>query len=238
MVGFVRNIIPFSAVDGPGNRTVIFLQGCNLNCWYCHNPETIQIFENEGDGVKALEVSALVKEVKKYQDFISGVTISGGECSVQSTFLIELCKALKAEGIHILIDTNGLMSEMTLEQLESCVDGFMFDVKAEDEVVHKALTGASNTVIQRNMLKIAQREKLYEIRTVIYAQMQSPEKTIDFVSRFITEWSPQTRYKLIQYRAHGVRSEFIEQLGEVSRSEMAKLFKRAMDRGVKTVILI
>lgn len=37
----VNKIIPFSSVDGPGNRTAIFLQGCGFNCQYCHNPETI-----------------------------------------------------------------------------------------------------------------------------------------------------------------------------------------------------
>ncbi len=36
----VNKIIPFSSVDGPGNRTAVFLQGCNINCKYCHNPET------------------------------------------------------------------------------------------------------------------------------------------------------------------------------------------------------
>ena len=38
----VNKIIPFSSVDGPGNRTAVFLQGCNFDCKYCHNPETIQ----------------------------------------------------------------------------------------------------------------------------------------------------------------------------------------------------
>lgn len=41
MKALVNKIIPFSAVDGPGNRTVVFMQGCNMNCLYCHNPETI-----------------------------------------------------------------------------------------------------------------------------------------------------------------------------------------------------
>ena len=36
----VNRIIPFSSVDGPGSRTAVFLQGCNINCRYCHNPET------------------------------------------------------------------------------------------------------------------------------------------------------------------------------------------------------
>ncbi|MBS6395841.1 MAG: YjjW family glycine radical enzyme activase [Clostridiales bacterium] len=40
MKAVVNRIIPFSSVDGPGNRTAVFLQGCNINCKYCHNPET------------------------------------------------------------------------------------------------------------------------------------------------------------------------------------------------------
>lgn len=43
MEALVNRIIPFSSVDGPGNRTAIFLQGCNFNCQYCHNPETINL---------------------------------------------------------------------------------------------------------------------------------------------------------------------------------------------------
>ena len=39
----VNKIIPFSSVDGPGNRTSIFLQGCNIDCKYCHNPETRKV---------------------------------------------------------------------------------------------------------------------------------------------------------------------------------------------------
>lgn len=41
MKALINNIIPFSSVDGKGNRTAIFFQGCNLNCIYCHNKETI-----------------------------------------------------------------------------------------------------------------------------------------------------------------------------------------------------
>ena len=49
MEALVNKIIPFSSVDGPGNRTSIFLQGCNFNCQYCHNPETIHRCINCGE---------------------------------------------------------------------------------------------------------------------------------------------------------------------------------------------
>ena len=59
MKALVNKIIPFSSVDGPGNRTAIFLQGCNFNCLYCHNPETINQCVNCGQCVKVCPVGAL-----------------------------------------------------------------------------------------------------------------------------------------------------------------------------------
>lgn len=55
----VNKIIPFSCVDGFGNRTAVFLQGCNQDCLYCHNPETIHMCENCGDCVKTCPAQAL-----------------------------------------------------------------------------------------------------------------------------------------------------------------------------------
>lgn len=58
----VNKIIPFSCVDGFGNRTAIFLQGCNQDCLYCHNPETIHLCRNCGACVKACPAGALSME--------------------------------------------------------------------------------------------------------------------------------------------------------------------------------
>ncbi len=55
----VNRIIPFSAVDGPGNRTAVFLQGCNIDCKYCHNPETRALCINCGLCVQGCPTGAL-----------------------------------------------------------------------------------------------------------------------------------------------------------------------------------
>jgi YjjW family glycine radical enzyme activase len=122
----INKIIPFSAVDGPGNRTVIFFQGCNFNCQYCHNPETIghcikcglcinkcpvqalsfkdnqiiwnkeicincdQCFKNchqsSSPKVNKFTVSDVLKIIDRYRPFLSGITVSGGECTLQASF--------------------------------------------------------------------------------------------------------------------------------------------------------
>ena len=55
----LNKIIPFSNVDGPGNRMAIFFQGCSFSCLYCHNPETISLCNNCGDCIKTCPVKAL-----------------------------------------------------------------------------------------------------------------------------------------------------------------------------------
>ena len=59
MKAVVNRIIPFSSVDGPGNRTAVFLQGCNINCKYCHNPETRNLCVQCGTCVKQCPAGAL-----------------------------------------------------------------------------------------------------------------------------------------------------------------------------------
>ena len=62
MLAPVNRILPFSSVDGPGNRTAVFLQGCNFNCRYCHNPETIHTCVGCGMCVKVCPAGALTQE--------------------------------------------------------------------------------------------------------------------------------------------------------------------------------
>lgn len=58
----VNRIIPFSCVDGPGNRTAVFLQGCGFDCRYCHNPETIGACVHCGACVASCPTGALTAE--------------------------------------------------------------------------------------------------------------------------------------------------------------------------------
>jgi pyruvate formate lyase activating enzyme len=65
----INKIIDFSTVDGPGNRTSIFFQGCNIHCAYCHNPETQKLCINCGECIKTCPSKALsMKDGKVFWD--------------------------------------------------------------------------------------------------------------------------------------------------------------------------
>ena len=103
--GRLHSIETFGAVDGPGIRTVFFLQGCPARCAYCHNPDSWKV-----DGGRDVEVEELVHRAKRgsaYYGKEGGVTFSGGEPLLQGEFLLEAIKAIKAEGYHVAIDTSG-----------------------------------------------------------------------------------------------------------------------------------
>ena len=78
-----------SLCDGPGYRTVIFLQGCNMRCPGCHNKTTWNI--NKGSEIEVKELAKIIREIC----FNKKLTISGGEPLLQKEALLELFKELK-----------------------------------------------------------------------------------------------------------------------------------------------
>ena len=112
----ISKIESFSTVDGPGIRTTIFFSKCNLRCKYCHNPETWYQSENE------YTIDDLYNKIMRNKPYFKnngGVTFSGGEPLLHSEYLIDLCKKLKKEKIHIALDTAGIGKGNYKEILES-----------------------------------------------------------------------------------------------------------------------
>ena len=139
----VHSIESFGTVDGPGIRFVLFLQGCHLNCKYCHNRDTWDM--NLGE-YKPLE--DIFKKIMKYKNYIfpnGGVTVTGGEPLLQVKFLIELFKKLKEQNIHTCIDTSGMVSITDdVKHLLSLTDLVLLDIKHINNEKCKNLVGFSN----------------------------------------------------------------------------------------------
>ncbi|CEH34325.1 YjjW family glycine radical enzyme activase [Romboutsia lituseburensis] len=255
-MALVNKIIPFSCIDGPGNRTAIFFQGCNFKCTYCHNPETInkcinckkcvlvcpvkaleikdeKVIWNEDKCVqcdncirecshlstpktKDFSVDELFNQIKEISPFIQGITVSGGECTLNADFLIELFKKVKNElGLTCFVDTNGGIDLSEYKELVDITDKFMLDVKSIDEDEHIKVTGTSNDIVLKNLKYLLDNNKLYEVRTVIAPNLDN-EKTVLEVSKIIKD---KCKYKFNAYRKYGVRKEGIDLHGEVGPSE-------------------
>ena len=145
MIGKVHSIETFGTVDGPGVRYVIFLQGCNLRCQYCHNPDTWLY-----SGGKEYSIDKLIADISKYLRYIEGVTVSGGEPLLQMDFVTELFAEVKKLGLSTAIDTSGILFDFTedtivkFNKLMEVTDLVMLDIKHIDNNKHLVLTGKPN----------------------------------------------------------------------------------------------
>ena len=210
-MALIRKIIAQSTVDGPGNRTAIFLQGCNIRCAYCHNPETQALRAEEA---KEMSVEQVLAEIRRGIPFIRGITVSGGECMLQPDFLTELFVAVKelaAETHHpltCLIDSNGTIPFASYPQLMAHCDGVMLDVKAWATDVYSRLTCAQDNLhVKENLVWLLAHDKLTEVRIVCIPErvdvetiLQQLAKTTDFIEKKIP-------VRLQRFRPQGVIGE-------------------------------
>lgn len=138
MNGKVHSIESMGLVDGPGIRTVIFLQGCSLRCKFCHNPDTWTY-----NGGTEYTPEELVKRIERFKTYFKssggGVTFSGGEPLRQPEFLLEVLKLCKAKGIHTCIDTAGY-GLGDYDEILKYTDLVLFDVKHITKEGYKNMT--------------------------------------------------------------------------------------------------
>lgn len=173
-------------------------------------------------------------QLKPVFPFVSGLTASGGECTLHHYFVEELFEKVRCQGKTTFLDSNGQIDMKSLPHLLALTDQVMLDIKSTDEEEHRKLTGSSNRVVIANARYLAEAGKLYEIRTVIVPVILNNERTVTDVSRILADY-PQVRYKLIKYRPWGVRLP----LETVSPDDtyMSKLEALARAEGVNQIVI-
>lgn len=204
--GRLADIVPASCVDGPGNRFVVFLQGCGFDCLACHNPQTITRHANAG---RRIEVDALLDEVRAAAPFLSGVTVSGGEPTLQWPFVVEFFTRLKgAPDLHqlgTLLDTNGDAEPEAWRALEPVMDGAMVDLKALDPALHRALTGRPNDRVLASIERLAAIGRLHEVRLLLIPGVNDQPERLARTAKWLLGVDPGIAIRLNGFHRHGTR---------------------------------
>jgi len=207
-IGKISSIETMGLVDGPGVRTVVFMQGCPLRCKYCHNPETWEI----GRPAKEYTPEQLAALILRYKNYMKhgGVTFSGGEPLLQSQFLSETAVFLKADGIHICLDTSGVISENPADEpgllvLLEQTDLILLDVKASSPAQYKEITGQNMDAFLAFLDLVQHKNKKLWLRTVIVPGINNDPERIAEIQNFAGTVKNVERIEFLPYHTMGVR---------------------------------
>lgn len=138
-MGKVNSIQTLGALDGPGVRFVVFLQGCNLRCHCCHNPDTWET--NGGTEYTAIEIADRCERFKEYFGDKGGITLSGGEPLLQAEFCLEIFKECHKRGINTCLDTSGSILNEGVKELLGETDTVLLDIKYTNDNDYKKYVG-------------------------------------------------------------------------------------------------
>lgn len=200
MKGRVHSIESMGLVDGPGIRTVVFLQGCNLRCQYCHNPDTWDL-----DGGKEMSAQEIVNKVKRFKPYFKdtgGVTFSGGEPLLQKEFLLEMLIGCKAENIHTCVDTAGY-AKGDFSDILKYIDLILFDIKHEDIDMYKNVTRREQ---QTSLDFLSQAQKAgvpLWIRHVVVPGLTDDEEHIKNLGEYISTLQNVQKVELLPFHQLG-----------------------------------
>lgn len=208
--GFIADTVPFSSVDGPGNRFVVYLQGCNFDCIACNKPQTIPgHVPVEGFHPVHLEVDDVLGRIRRAVPFISGITASGGEATRQESFVSQLFESVKADPelnyLTCFVHSNGSCGLRVWDRLASVTDGVIVDLKCLDPAIHEHMTGVGNVGVLASIRHLHELGLLYEVRLLLVAGMNDDPNLLRSTGELLATIDPTMRIKVIGFRSHGVR---------------------------------
>ncbi len=204
MTGRIHSVESFSSVDGPGNRFVIFFQGCPMRCLYCHNPDTWQTV-----GGREVTAEKLLGEYDSVKEFLKGggITCTGGEPCLQIVFLTELFEKAKSRGINTCLDTSGITFKKSdtsaFDRLIKFTDLVMLDIKHIDPVVHKKITGHDNSGILAFAEYLSEKEIPVWIRHVVVPGLTDDEDSLNRLGHFLAHIKTLKALDVLPYHTLG-----------------------------------
>ena len=210
VTGKIHSFESLGAVDGPGIRFVVFMQGCHLKCKYCQNRDTWDI--NAGNTYTVKEV---IEKILRYKNYIlasnGGVTLSGGEPLLQQDFVIALFRELKRHNISTCLDTSGMFTITDkIKQIVDLTDIFLLDIKCINDESCKWLTGSSNKLELDFAKYINDKNKRIWIRQVLVPGITDKEEDLLKLKEFLKTMNVE-KFEFLPY--HDLGKHKWEKLG-------------------------
>lgn len=206
--GSISKIETMGLVDGPGIRTVVFLSGCKLRCKYCHNPEMWKLTKPNYTPQEL--ANKIIRNKPYFKRNNGGVTFSGGEPLLQSEFIIEVCKLLKKENIHIALDTSGV-GNGNYEELLSYIDLVLLDIKHINDLEYKNLTGQTIDETENFIKTLNKSNKEVWIRQVIVPGLMDNEEYLYKLKEYLKKIKNIKKIDFLPY--HTLGKEKYKELG-------------------------
>lgn len=197
----IHSLETFGTHDGPGIRLVVFMQGCNFKCTYCHNPDTISV--KGGKSIQDSKILDLLEEQRPYFKNSGGLTISGGEPLLQAKELIKLFKKVKQKGFHITLDTNASIITKEARDVLGFVDLAIIDLKHFDNQKHKDLTSHSNNNVLKNIEYREKSKKPFWIRYVLVPGWTDQEDSLQKMAEWLKKFKYLERIEVLPYHNLG-----------------------------------
>lgn len=212
VMGRIHSIETLGAVDGPGLRYVVFVQGCPLKCLYCHNPDSWDF--NKGTLTNSKSV---VENIKPYIGFIKngGVTISGGEPLAQPDFVLDIINRCHELGLHVAIDTSGAINLGAVSHIIDAADLLLLDIKAIDKDVFKELTSVPNTATMKLLEYTRVTNKPIWIRHVLVPGYTLDTTQLEKLADFLMLYPNIEKVELLPFH----------KMGEYKWQELGKEYK-------------
>lgn len=197
MTGRVHSFQTMGAVDGPGVRFVVFLQGCPLRCAYCHNPDTW-----DPQGGEPYTPQAVCEKILRYRPYLrhGGVTVSGGEPLMQAPFVAALFRLLHEHRLHTALDTSGIGNLESAREVLAHTDLVLCDLKFAGEDGYRTHCGASFNQVLR-FLKLTQTMAVpLWIRHVVVPGLTDAPDQVRQIARIAGRFDNLQKLELLPFR--------------------------------------
>ncbi|MEA4897009.1 MAG: radical SAM protein [Christensenellaceae bacterium] len=227
------------AQDGPGNRLVYHLTGCNMRCPWCANPEGMAM----DAPCRTEPVEAVAQSVVSARPMFfdgGGLTLTGGEVTAQPVAARALLDMVRREGVHTCVETNA--ANERLHELLPLIDLLIADFKHPDDEAHRRFTGLSNALVRRNLMDAARAGHRMLVRVPLIHGVNDDDGALNGFTEFFEQLAlPGVRVEILPYHEYG-RDKWIRAYGRYDMrdafvsAETVRAFERAFEAAGMNVV--